>query len=134
MSTPASNPRRIVFGAVAVGALAAAAASAAPATSPQADAAPAACTASGLATVASGVLSAAGGFLDNHPAANDVLTQAANKPPADAKSSVQGYFLGHPDEFLQLQNIAQPLMDLRSQCGVSLSPTQLATLMDTIAG
>jgi heme-binding protein len=47
---------------------------------------------------------------------------------------VRGYFLAHPNEFLDLQNIARPLTEMRNQCGVSVSPTQLATLFDTISG
>src|SRR5690242_16550982 len=42
---------------------------------PTADAAPP-CSASGLATTASGVLAQAGTYLDAHPEANDVLTAA----------------------------------------------------------
>ncbi|GFG73447.1 hypothetical protein MBOT_08120 [Mycobacterium botniense] len=99
-----------------------------------ADAAPAPCTASGFATTASGVLSAAGGYLDNHPDANNVLTAAVNQSPAEARSSVRGYFVAHPSEFLDLQNIARPLTDLRSQCNTSVSPAQLAALVDALTG
>jgi heme-binding protein len=132
MRTSATCPSRGVFGAVAaclVGALAAAVTAA-----PMAEAAPAPCTASGLATTASAVLSSAGGYLDSHPDANDVLTAAATQSPADARSSVRGYFLSHPGEFLDLQNIARPLTDLRNQCNTSVSPAQLATLWDTLSG
>lgn len=122
---------RIVSGAVASCAVCTVAAAAA--TPPTAGAAPAQCTASGLATTASGVLSAAGGYLDSHPDANNVLTAAGTQSPADARSSVRGYFIGHPNEFLDLQNIARPLTDLRSQCNVSVSPAQLATLFDTLS-
>ena len=38
------------------------------------------CTASGLATTASGVLAAAGTYLDAHPDANNVLTAAGSQP------------------------------------------------------
>ena len=132
MRTFATCPSRVVFGAVAaciVGTLATAATA-----SPTAGAAPAPCTAGGLATTASGVLSSAGGYLDSHPDANDVLTAAANQAPADARSSVRGFFLTHPNEFLDLQNIARPLTDLRNQCNTSVSPAQLATLWDTLSG
>jgi heme-binding protein len=122
---------RIVVGVVAgcvVGAVGAMAT-----TSPTAAAAPA-CTASSLATTASGVLSAAGGYLDSHPDANNVLTAAANQSPADARSSVRGYFVAHPSEFLDLQNIARPLTDLRGQCPASsVSPDQLAALFDALS-
>src|SRR5438270_4510423 len=74
------------------------------------------CSASGVAATASGVLNSASGYLDGHPDANNVLTAAVNQPPADARSSVRGYFLSHPGEALDLKNIAQPLLNLRSQC------------------
>ena len=131
MRTSAICPSRGVFGAVAtciVGTLAAAVTA-----SPTAEAAPANCTASGLANTASSVLGSAGGYLDSHPDANDVLTAAASQSPADARSSVRGFFLSHPNEYLDLQNIARPLTDLRNQCNVSVSPAQLATLWDTLS-
>jgi len=103
-------------------------------TSPTAGAAPDPCTASGLAATASGVLNGASGYLDAHPDANNVLTTAVNQSPADAKSSVRGYFLGHPGEALDLKNIAQPLLDLRGQCNTSVSPGQLAALFDALSG
>src|SRR5262249_51958472 len=67
------------------------------------------CSASGLATTASGVLSSAGTYLAAHPDANDVLTAAGSQPRDEAKSNVQAYFLAHPGEFLDLKGIAQPL-------------------------
>jgi hemophore-related protein len=101
-------------------------------TAPIAAAAPP-CSASNLATVASGVLGQAGGYLETHPGANDVLTAAGNQSTADAENSVRGYFLTHPGEFLDLQNIARPLIDLRNQCGVAVSPGQLAALIDALS-
>jgi heme-binding protein len=100
------------------------------ASAPSANAAP--CSASGLATTASGVLGEAGGYLDAHPGADDVLTAAANQPTDVARSNVRGYFTGHPGEFLDLQRIVQPLKDLRNQCGIAVSPTQLATLFEAM--
>lgn len=95
---------------------------------PAASAAP--CTASGLSSTASGVLSSAGTYLAAHPGADDVLTAAGSQPTGEAKANVQNYFLAHPNEFLDLKGIAQPLTDLRSQCGVAVSPGQLAALVE----
>ena len=97
---------------------------------PTANAAP--CTASGLATTASGVLGEAGPYLDAHPGANDALTAAATQPAETARSNVRAYFIGHPGEFLDLQRIAQPLKDLRNQCGIAISPGQMAALFDAM--
>ena len=125
-----ANPKRLrVIGMAAVGALGV---SAAVITAPMATAAD--CTASGLATTASGVLSEAGGYLGAHPGANNVLTAAATQAPEEARANVRGYFMGNPGEFLELQRIAGPLQDLRNQCGIAVSPGQLATLFDTMAG
>lgn len=122
---------RLAIGAAAVGILGAVAASAT--AGPAADAAPAPCTAAGLSSTASSVLGQAGGFLNDHPEANDVLTNAATMPPDQAKSSVQGYFIGHLDQLSALQGIAAPLTDLKNQCGITVSPTQLATLLETVS-
>lgn len=123
-----TSARRRVVGLAASSVLAALAVGVA---APSANAAP--CAASGLATTASGVLGEAGGYLDAHPGANDVLTAAANQSPDEARSNVRGYFTAHPGEFLDLQRIAQPLKDLRNQCGISISPTQLASLFEALA-
>lgn len=124
---------RLAIGAAAVGILGAVAASGSGATAPAADAAPASCTAAGLSTTASGVLGQAGGFLNDHPETNDMLTAAATMPADQAKSSVQGYFIGHLDQLSTLQGIAQPLTDLKNQCGIAVSPTQLAMLLETVS-
>lgn len=91
------------------------------------------CSASGMATTASGVLAQAGAYLDAHPQANDVLTAAGTQSTGDAETAIRAYFLAHPGEFLDLQTIARPLTLLRSQCGVSVSPGQLATLFDALS-
>ena len=96
---------------------------------PMASAAP--CTASGLSSTASGVLASAGTYLARHPGADDVLTKAGSQPTDEAKANVQNYFIAHPGEFLELKGIAQPLTDLRAQCGVSVSPGQLAALVES---
>jgi hemophore-related protein len=114
------------LGACAVGALVASAG-----ILPAAGAAP--CKASGFAVTASGVLNSAGAYLDAHPGADDVLTAAANQPAADAQSSVRGYFVAHPGEFVDLQRIVQPLKDVKNQCGVDISPSQLASLFEALS-
>jgi heme-binding protein len=92
------------------------------------------CSASGVAATASGVLNSASGYLDAHPDANNLLTTAVNQPPAEAKSTIRGYFIGHPGEALDLKNIAQPLLNLKSQCPNAVSPDQLAALVNALSG
>jgi hemophore-related protein len=125
----AIRPRIIAAGGVAVCVLGAASATSSLPTS----AAPSPCTAAGLATAASGVLNEAGAYLDSHPGANDVLTAAAGQSPEDARASVRGYFLAHPNEALDLQGIARPVTDLRNQCNVSVTPSQLAMLYEAVS-
>ena len=127
MRMSATVMRRRLLGALATAVLGGVAA--ATVAVPTANAAP--CTASGLSTTASGVLASAGTYLTAHPDADDVLTTAGSQPTDEAKASVQSYFLGHPGEFLDLKGIAQPLTDLRAQCGVSVSPGQLAALVES---
>lgn len=114
------------FGACAVGALVAGTIAL-----PAATAAP--CKASEFASTASGVLASAGSYLDAHPGADDVLTASADQPAAEAQASVRGYFTAHPNEFLDLQNIVAPIKNQRSQCGVSVTPGQLAALFDALS-
>ncbi|MGV0851041.1 heme-binding protein [Mycolicibacterium phlei] len=99
-------------------------------TAPAATAAP--CTASGLASTASGVLAEAGGWLAAHPGADEVLTAAATQPADVARTNVRSYFTANPGEYLDLRRIAGPLSDMRNQCGISVSPVQLATLLETM--
>jgi hemophore-related protein len=130
MTAFAINLRRTVFGMFPGCIVAAAVIS----VSPTAGAAPDPCSASGLAATSSGVLNAASGYLDGHPDANNVLTTAVNQPPADARSSIRGYFISHPGEALELKGIAQPLLDLKGRCNTAVSPDQLAALFDAMSG
>ncbi|WP_422748349.1 heme-binding protein [Mycobacterium sp. WMMD1722] len=100
---------------------------------PTAAAQPAPCNASDFAFTASGVLNSAGGYLNTHPGANDVLTRAASQPAAEAESNVRGYFTAHPNEYLDLRNIAQPLINQRNQCGFNVGPNQLSLLFNELA-
>lgn len=129
MKKSATRRQPRIIGAVAACALGV---SAAIITAPTATAAD--CTASGLSTVAGGVLAEAGGYLAVHPGANNVLTAAATEPPDVARNNVRGYFTANPGEFLDLRRIAAPVQDLRNQCGIAVSPGQLATLFDTMSG
>jgi hemophore-related protein len=127
MKFTASTVRRYLLAACAASALGAA--GVANIVMPVAIAAPAPCTAAGLATTVSSVTAGAGQYLDAHPDANDALTQAGSQSPEDAKASIRAYFLGHSDEFFALQNIARPLTDLRSQCNSNVGAGQISALL-----
>jgi hemophore-related protein len=127
MKSTASTVRRYLLAACAASALGAA--GVANIVAPVAIAAPAPCTAAGLATTVSSVTAGAGQYLDAHPDANDALTQAGSQSPEDAKASIRTYFLGHSDEFFALQNIARPLTDLRAQCNSNVGAGQISALL-----
>jgi heme-binding protein len=130
MKSSANSVRRGLYGAFATFALGGVAAVIT--VLPSASAQPAPCTASGFATTTSGVLSRAGAFLDAHPGANDVLTQAGMQG-AGAETSVRDYFVAHPMEYQELRTIAQPLIDQQRQCNAAVSPMQIAALYETLA-
>ncbi len=62
------------------------------------------------------VQASAGTYLAAHPGADDVLTKGGSQPTG---------------EFLNLKGIAAPLTDLRNRCGVTVSPGQLAALVES---
>jgi heme-binding protein len=91
------------------------------------------CTAAGLSNAIGTVASATGGYLSGHPGANDVVTNAGALPPGEGENSIRAYFVAHPQEWADLQAIAQPLRTLRQQCNVDVAPAQVARLFDAMA-
>jgi heme-binding protein len=126
MTMSATAVRRGLFGAFATCAVAGATV-AAPTAVAQPD-----CTASGFSHTASGVLAAAGAWLDSHPDANNVLT-AAGMQGAGAEQSVRDYFTGRPQEYQELRGIAAPLIDLQRGCNTSIQPMQIAALYQALS-
>ena len=90
------------------------------------------CTASDFSHMASGVLDAAGGWLDAHPQANNVLTSAGMQG-AGAEGSVRDYFVAHPQEYQELRAIAAPLTDMQHGCGAAIQPMQIAALYQALS-
>ena len=129
MTMSVTAVRRGLFGAFATCALGAVAA--ATIAIPSAGAVPG-CTASDFSHVASGVLASAGGWLDAHPDANDVLT-AAGMQGAGAETSVRDYFVAHPQEYTELRGIAAPLIDQQHNCNAAIQPMQIAALYQALS-
>jgi heme-binding protein len=129
MTTSATAVRRGLFGAIATCALGGLAF--ATIAIPSAGAQPN-CTASGFSHTASGVLAAAGGWLDAHQEANNVLT-AAGMQGAGAEASVRDYFVAHPQEYQELRGIAAPLIDLQHGCNTAIQPIQIAALYQALS-
>jgi hemophore-related protein len=126
MTLTRTTVRRGLFGVFASAALGAAASMviAAPAA-----AQPAPCTAAGLATTISGVTGAAGQYLNANPDANDAITGAGSETPEQAQTTLRAYFISHPQQYVDLRAIAQPLNDLRTSCNRSVSAAQVAALL-----
>ena len=91
------------------------------------------CTAAELSNELGSVASLTGGYLASHPGANDVVTNAGALPAGEGENSIRAYFVGHPQEWADLQGIAQPLRSLRLQCNVDVAPAQIARLFDAMA-
>jgi heme-binding protein len=129
MKNSATAIRPGVLGAIAMSALGAA--TAVTIAIPSAGAQPG-CTASSFSHTASGVLSAAGAWLDAHPEANDVLTRAGQQG-AGAEQSVRDYFVARPAEYQELRGIAAPLINLQRGCNTAIQPMQIAALYQALS-
>ena len=103
--------RRVVAGAFGAGAIAVALLGVAP----SASAAPN-CTAADLAGVASGVSAATSAYLFTHPDVNAFFTGLEGTPRADLRDRIQQYMDANPQVKADMQNIRQPLVDLRTRC------------------
>jgi hemophore-related protein len=124
------NVRRGALGALSAGAIAGFAA--ATIGLPTAAAEPQ-CTAAGLSNALGTVSSATGQYLNAHPGANDVVTNAGALPQGEGENSIRMYFVAHPQEWVELQAIARPLANLRQTCDVDVAPAQIARLFDAMA-
>ena len=89
------------------------------------------CSASTAANISSGVLAGIGGYLDGHPDADRVITAAGNQSAGQAKNSLTAYFATHPQQMLDLKGIADPLINFKRQCNITMSAGQLANLIQS---
>ena len=93
------------------------------------------CTAAGLSSALGPVATSTGAYLASHPDVNQVVTDAGSQSPAEAEKSIKIYFATHPQQWLDLKAIAQPLTDLRAQCPSQASgpPPDLGKLFDAMS-
>ena len=112
--------RRAVLGVIGTGAVAGAMFAAAP--SALAD--PPYCTAGDVAQVRAGVSAGTSAYLFSHPWVNEFFTGLRGQPRDQIRTQVQDYLAANPREQAEIQAIRQPLVDLRSRCGM---PTNLPT-------
>ncbi|MGO8771657.1 MAG: heme-binding protein [Mycobacterium sp.] len=109
--------RRVVVGAIGAGAVAGTllCAGAGTATAdPQPR--PANCTAADIAGVATSVGAALSTYLFTHPDLNEFYTGLQDAPKDQLRDDVQNYFNANPQEQADLENIRQPLTDIRQRC------------------
>lgn len=113
MSLSQLIPRRVLVGALGAGALlcgAAGSAAADPASRPPN------CTAADIAGVAAGVATTLSAYLYTHPDVNGFYTGLQDQPKDQLRDNVQDYFGANPQEQADLENIRQPLTDIRERC------------------
>ena len=106
-------PRRLLVGAIGAGVLLCAAsgtAAADPASRPPD------CTAADVAGVAAGVATSLSAYLFTHPDLNGFYTGLQDRPKDQIRDAVQQYFDANPQEQADLENIRQPLVDIRQRC------------------
>ncbi len=110
-------PRRLLVGALGAGAVAGTllcgtAATAAADPPPR----PPNCTAADVAGVAAGVAASLSTYLYTHPDLNGFYTDLQDRPKDQIRDDVQQYFNANPQEQADLENIRQPMVDVRQRC------------------
>jgi hemophore-related protein len=125
----ATTARRGLFGMFAGGLLAFGSAAI---VMPVANAAPDSCTQSGIATTSSSVSANTAVYLAAHPQTNQDLTDIAKRPSDQAEQAYQAYFDRNPQIADELQAINQPASDLSAQCGVTVTPTPISEILQTL--
>jgi hemophore-related protein len=84
------------------------------------------CTQSGIATTSSTVSASTATYLASHPQTNQELTDIAKQPVEQAQKAYQVYFDQNPQIENELKVINQPVTDLSSQCGITVTPTPIS--------
>ncbi|WP_374025477.1 hemophore-related protein [Mycobacterium sp. HNNTM2301] len=111
------TPRRLVVGAIGAGAISGTLMCAATGTaSADPTSRPGNCTAADVAGVAAGVAAALSTYLFTHPDLNGFYTDLQDRPKDQIRDDVQQYFNANPQEQADLENIRQPLADIRQRC------------------
>ena len=90
------------------------------------------CTQSGIATTASTVSAGTATYLTAHPQTNQELTDIAKQPTEQAAKAYQAYFAKNPQIENELQAINQPATDLSIQCGITVTPTPISEILQTL--
>jgi heme-binding protein len=129
MHMSATTVRRGLFGMFAGGLLALGSAAI---VLPVANAAPDPCSQSGIATTAGSVSADTAAYLAVHPQINQELTDIAKQPSDQAEQVYRVYFDRNPQIENELQAINQPATDLLAQCGMTVTPTPISEILQTL--
>lgn len=128
MNASATTVRRGLFGMFAGGlfafgsaAIIAPVAGAEPAPTPGFD-----CSASAVAGTVSTAAASEGAYLTANPQTNEALTTISTQPQPEAQNSYRAFFAQNPQVEDQLKAIHAPVSALRSECGVTVSPTPVS--------
>jgi hemophore-related protein len=73
--------------------------------------------------VAAGVSAGTSVYLFTHPWVNDFFTSLQGQPRDQIRTQVRDYLAANPQEQAELQDIRQPMVDLRNRCGSDNVPT-----------
>ena len=90
------------------------------------------CTQSGIATTSSTVSASTATYLAAHPQTNQELTDISKQPVEQAQKAYEAYFEKNPQIQNELQAINQPITDLSTQCGISVTPTPISEILQTL--
>jgi heme-binding protein len=74
------------------------------------------CSAADIAGVAAGVATTLSAYLYTHPDVNGFYTGLQDQPKDQLRDNVQNYFGANPQEQADLEQIRQPLIDIRERC------------------
>ena len=99
---------------------------------PTANAAPDTCSASGVANTISSVSASTSSYLASHPETNQELTDIAKQPAEQAEESYRAYFADNPQVETDLKAIQQPVVDLATQCGLTVTPTPVVEALQAL--
>ncbi len=104
--------RRAAVGVIAAAALSSATGQAAADPTPR----PPNCSAADVAGVAASVATTLSAYLFTHPDVNGFYTGLEDQPKDQIAGQVQNYFGANPQEEAELENIRQPMKDIRERC------------------
>ena len=97
---------------------------------PQATAAKDPCVASEVARTVGKAVYNTGDYLDSHPDANQVVTNALQQPPgAQTLGNLKSYFDANPKVQADLAKITAPVNELTGQCKLAVSLPQVLGLL-----